>query len=86
MEIPIQNFKNQPTLGAKVSIFRSIGKNNIRMFTLKTKASENLEVDCIGQWNTQTPSNVMKTSAIAYYFAECITESLGVSVVIIITA
>lgn len=86
MEMPIQGFKNQPTFGAKEAIFRSRGKNDIRMFTLKTKASEKLEVDCMGQWNIQTPSNVMRTSAIAYYFAERITESLGVPVGIIVTA
>lgn len=58
----------------------------IRYFSLTKRGSDTPQDDCIGKWETCTPANMARRSAVAYYFGKNIHETLNVPVGLIVSA
>lgn len=52
----------------------------IRMFSVKRESAADPAVDCTGTWEAATPENVGEFSAVGYYFARQLHQTLGVPV------
>ena len=85
MEMPMKGYKNQPVEGASTDIMES-ANTQIRLFTVKRKASINPENDVQGQWTEASPETVREFSATAYYFGRRLQKMLKVPVGLIVTS
>lgn len=59
---------------------------DIRIFNTPKRASHSLQEDCFGQWEICTSDVMRKRSAVAYFFARHLRDSLKVPVGIIVSA
>lgn len=59
---------------------------SVRFFQVPKRGSRTLQDDCGGQWETCTPDVMRRHSAVAYFFARHLSDSLGVSVGILESA
>lgn len=59
---------------------------DIRIFHVPKRASHSLQEDCDGQWDICTPEVMRKRSAIAYFFARHLRDSLQVPVGVMVAA
>ncbi|MBO4340394.1 MAG: endonuclease/exonuclease/phosphatase family protein [Bacteroidales bacterium] len=85
MEMPMRGFRNQPVEGAAEIIMSAKPETQIRMCTVKRKASLSPVYDCEGSWKENTPEAVSATSATAYWFALKVHQMLGVPVGLLIS-
>ena len=58
----------------------------VRFFQAPKRGSRTLQDDCGGQWETCTPDVMRRHSAVAYFFARHLSDSLGVPVGILESA
>lgn len=59
---------------------------DIRFFYVPKRASRSAQEDCYGQWEVCTPKVMRKRSAVAYFFARHLRDSLKVPVGVIVSA
>lgn len=78
--MPVYGLKNREEEVAKAS------HPNIRIFNVYKRASSSKQDCCFGQWDVCTPDIMQKRSAVAYFFARSLTDSLKVPVGIIVSA
>lgn len=85
MEMPMRGFRNQPVEGAADVILSARPERQIRMCTVKRKASLTPVDNCEGSWKENTSEAVAATSATAYWFALKVQEQLGIPVGLLIS-
>lgn len=83
MEMPLRGFWTQPIEGAAQSIAYSGKYPGIRMATVPKKASYSPQEKVEGKWKVSAPENAADFSALAYFFAQSLTDMLNVPVGII---
>ena len=93
MHMPMSGVAGQPIEETDEYIMKARPSKPIRMFTVglkdgewSTQASTTPKEDCVGEWLTHTPAHVAQTSAVGYFFAHYLQESLDVPVGIIVSA
>ena len=87
MEMPIGGFGFQGVEGSTEAILDAAGTASlIRVFDIKEPAAKTLQKDVNAQWAYSTPDVVSRTSAVGYFFAKRLSQSLGVPVGIIVNA
>lgn len=85
MEMPMKGFRSQPVDGAGEVIMSATPQRQIRMCTIKRRASLTPLSECEGSWLENTPEAVASTSATAYWFALKLQEMLGVPIGLLIS-
>ncbi len=85
MEMPMRGFRNQPVEGAAEIILGAKPEKQIRMCTVKRRASLKPVTECEGSWMENTPEAVAATSATAYWFALKLQEQMGIPVGLLIS-
>ncbi len=83
MEMKMRGFAGQPIEGATDIIINADPSTQIRMCNLKMTRSLELQENCETQWLEHTPEGVRETSAVAYFFAKRLHETLGIPVGVI---
>ena len=84
MEMPLSGFNAQPVTGATDVIINARRSTPIRICTVKNLSSPKVEkVSC--KWQENTPEEVARTSATAYFFARTLQSALDIPVGIIDT-
>lgn len=83
MEMPLRGFWTQPIEGAAQTIAYSGKYPGIRVATVPKLASYTPQDRCPSPWKESKPENAADFSALAYYFAQSLTELLNVPVGII---
>jgi sialate O-acetylesterase len=93
MEMPVKGFDRQPVENTNDVIAKAKTKTPIRMYTTDSKNgswvrqfSKKPETDCRGEWLENAPENVANISAVAYFFASYIQETMEVPVGIIVSS
>ncbi|MDR1918840.1 MAG: sialate O-acetylesterase [Tannerellaceae bacterium] len=93
MEMPVRGFDGQPIEGANETIAAAKPRTPIRMFTTDSKEgnwvrqfSKQPQTDCQGEWLEHSSAHVANISAVAYFFAQQIQESLDVPVGVIVSS
>ncbi|MDR0394953.1 MAG: sialate O-acetylesterase [Tannerella sp.] len=93
MEMPMRGFDRQPVENANNVIAKAKTSVPIRMYTTDSEDgrwvrqfSKQPQTDCKGKWLDHTPENVANISAVAYFFAQYIQETLDVPVGIIVSS
>jgi len=92
MEMPMRGFDRQPMRGGIDVIAKAKAKTPIRIYNNDSKNgkwvrqfSKAPQADCAGEWYENTPENVSETSAVAYYFARYLEETLEVPIGLIVS-
>lgn len=85
MEMPMVGFGSQPVEGAAEFIIGAKASRSIRMCTIRKKASCVPLEESEGSWQENTPEAVAGTSAVAYFFALRLQETLDVPVGLLIS-
>lgn len=86
MEMPVKGFGSQYVEGSRDAILRSGAyRDKIRMFTVGRNSTTVLQDDCKGKWQQASISSTPDASAIAYFFAEYLTDAINIPVGILIT-
>ena len=83
MEMPVCGFPGQPVTGAMDAILGAKPAVPIRIFRTERAYSYDEAADVTGSWELNSPQAVSQTSAVAYFFAARLQETLGVPVGII---
>ncbi len=83
MKVPMIGNPSQPIEGAADMILNAKPQDPIRFFTVKEEYSFTPKTDCIGVWATNTPAEVAKFGATAYFFADYLQNALDVPVGVI---
>lgn len=83
MEMPLRGFGIQPVEGAAQAIAYSGKYPGIRMANIPKRESYKPEDKVEGKWKVSSPENTGEFSALAYYFAQSLTDLLNVPVGII---
>lgn len=83
MAMPMRGYTSQPVQGAGEAIMSAKPSVPIRMCSVKHRPSVVEEEDCECSWKENTPEVVAVTSAVAWFFAKRLQESLDVPVGII---
>jgi sialate O-acetylesterase len=83
MEMPLRGFWTQPVEGGNRAIAYSGKYPGIRVVTVPKKASYTPQDRVEGKWKTSSPANAGEFSAMAYFFAQSLTDILNVPVGII---
>ena len=86
MEMPLRGFWAQPIEGASQAIAYSGKYTGIRFFTVPKSGSYDLKMETEGEWLECNPANAPEFSALAYFFAQSLTDILNVPVGIICCA
>ncbi|MCE4566717.1 sialate O-acetylesterase [Maribellus sp. CM-23] len=82
MQMPMKGYWNEPVDGSNKAIATSTNKA-IRLFTVDMVKSLEPQADFRGEWTPCTPENVAEFSAVGYFFAEMIQQTLDVPIGII---
>lgn len=86
MEMPVKGFGSQYIEGSRDAILRAGSyRDRIRMFTVGRNSTTELQDDCKGAWQQASLTSTPDASAIAYFFAEYVTDALNMPVGILIT-
>lgn len=83
MEMPLRGFWTQPIEGAAQAIAYSGKYPGIRMATIPKKGSYEPQDRVEGKWKISNPQDAADFSALAYFFAQSLTDMLNVPVGII---
>ena len=84
MQMPVGGFSRQPVLESREAILRAPSMaDRIRILKVSADTTQVPQADIADQWKKASGVTAAYTSAVAYYFAERLTESLGVPVGII---
>lgn len=83
MEMPLRGFWTQPVEGAAQAIAYSGKYPGIRMATVPKKGAYTPQERVEGKWMLSKPENAGEFSALAYFFAQSLTDILDVPVGII---
>lgn len=93
IEMPMRGFEFEPVQGSNDIIAFANENLPIRMYSSdfddkgwNRQYSKTPQDDCKGAWLTNTPENVARTSAVAYYFARFLNQALGVPVGIVVSS
>ena len=86
MVMPMDGFRSQPVEGAVDYIVKAKASRPIRVCNIKRKTSLEPLGSARTSWQLNTPENVAKASATAYFFAEYLNEVLDVPVGVITSA
>lgn len=86
MEMPMKGFEGQPVDEANEYIAKANSQRPIRMFTSANKHSKTRQEDIGGEWEMHTSEAVSKTSAVAYFYAQYLQETLNVPIGIIVSS
>ena len=84
MEMPVAGYSDQPVNGSLDALL-SAGNNNIRLFTVAKVSVAEPQDTCKGSWSVASAESVSKFSAIGYYFARMLQQSLNIPVGMITT-
>lgn len=83
MEMPLRGFGIQPVEGAAQAIAYSGKYPGIRMAKIPKRAAYTPQEKVEGKWKISEPANAGEFSALAYFFAQSLTDMLNVPVGII---
>lgn len=86
MEMPMRGFQNQPVAGAAEYIASARASMPIRVCKLKKIRSLEHQYACEAQWMVHNPQGVAETSAVGYFFARMLNQTLDVPVGFIVAA
>lgn len=86
MEMPMRGFQNQPVAGAAEYIASARASMPIRVCKLKKIRSLEHQYACEAQWMVHNPQGVAETSAVGYFFARMLNQTLDVPVGLIVAA
>lgn len=82
MEMTMRGFTDQPINGSTETL--AMAQNSqIRLFTVKRNAQNNPQNDCNGNWEIATAETVANFSAVGYYFAKRLQETLKIPIGVI---
>ncbi len=85
MEMPVKGYSNQPVLHSNEAILNS-ENTNIRVFTVGRNASLQQTNQLKGQWSIASPNTTPNYSAVAYFFAKKIENTLNIPIGIIVSS
>ena len=80
MTMPMRGYISQPVEGGGEAIMSARPSVPIRMCSVKHRPSVVEEEDCQCSWKENTPENVAVTSAVAWFFAKRLQESLDIPI------
>lgn len=84
MEMPVKGFRGQPVHGSLDAIVTAKASRNIRLFTVKDAWSTRTQSDGIeGKWTTAGPESVAGFSAVGYFFANKLEQSVDIPIAVI---
>ena len=86
MTMPMKGFTGQPVEGAAELIMGAKPSVQIRSCKVKSTKSLTVQDECPATWYEHTPTGVSKASAVAYFFAKNLHETLEVPVGVITAA
>lgn len=87
MQMPLSGFGFQEVEGATETIMDAPRfQDRIRVLNVMSDTTHVLQADIAETWEKASPGTASRTSAVAYFFAKRLTESLGVPVGIIVNA
>ena len=79
MEMPIAGYGDSPINGSTDALL-SASNSNIRLFTVAKASMEEPQDTCKGNWLVASAESVSKFSAVGYYYARLLQQSLNVPV------
>lgn len=82
MQMPVMGYNDQPVRGSNETIAKA-ANCQIRLFTVKRNATKTPQDTCSGEWLVASSKTVGNFSAIGYYFANRIQQTLNVPVGVI---
>lgn len=85
MEMPMKGFTSQPVEGSSADIVSAKPEVPVRICQVTKTAALVPQEECQAVWQTHTPENVANTSAVAYYFAKRIYDTVEIPVGIIVS-
>ena len=84
MEMPVKGFRGQPVAGSLDAIVTAKTDRTIRLFSVKDAWSTQQQSDGIqGKWTTAGPEDVAEFSAVSYFFANKLNQSIDVPIAVI---
>lgn len=84
MEMPVKGFRGQPVHGSLDAIVTAKASRNIRLFTVKDAWSTKPLADGIeGKWTSAGPEDVAGFSAVGYFFANKLNQSIDIPIAVI---
>ena len=82
MEIPVVGYGDQPVNGSTDALLTA-SNNNLRLYTVGKYSIATVQDTCRGSWTVANPESVSKFSAVGYFFARILQQSLNIPVGII---
>jgi sialate O-acetylesterase len=79
MEMLITGMTDSPINGSTDALLTA-GNNNIRLFTVGKATKDEPQDTCTGSWSVATAESVSKFSAVGYFYARMLQQSLNVPV------
>ena len=87
MQMPVAGFSRQVVEGSREAILRAPAMaDRIRIFKMDADTTQVPQADIKAEWKKASGNMAAYTSAVGYFFAERLTESLGIPVGIIVNA
>ena len=86
MVMPMKGYRTQPVEGAMDYIVSAKPSCPVRVCTITRRAELEEKSECESSWSEHTPEGVANSSAVAYFFAKRIQETLDVPVGVIVSA
>lgn len=86
MEMPLKGKANQPIADATNMITRAKPERPIRICTIEQNGARTPQKECTAQWMKNTPEAVAEASAVAYFFADYLQQTLEVPIGVIISS
>ena len=84
MEMPVAGYGDQP-VNCSTDALLTAGNINLRLYTVGKLSIATPQDTCKGSWSIATPESVSKFSAVGYFFACVLQQSLNIPVGIITT-
>jgi sialate O-acetylesterase len=84
MEMPVAGYGDQPVNGSTDALLTA-ENNNLRLYTVGKLSIATPQDTCKGSWLVATPESVSKFSAVGYFFARILQQSLNIPVGMITT-